>query len=140
MPFPINPSSTDDPRQFLIQDPFGVRHPIISLLSIDNRTHRISGLGTSFRVDPYGQYLTAQHVLEAWFGPARPPNTTVVGLLNPGLVYGLGPIGNDRFVTIATSTVFRTKPEDPVLDGLLGRDSSRMTLDCIPCASRKTRA
>lgn len=131
MPFPITPLSTDDPRQFLIQDPFGVRHPIISLWSIDNRSQHISGLGTAFRVDPFGQYLTAQHVLEAWIGPARPPHTTVVGMRNPGLVYGLGPIGSDRFVTIATSTVFRTKPEDAVLDGLLGRDSSRMTLDCM---------
>jgi serine protease Do len=130
MPFPINPSSTNDPRQFLIQDPFGVRHPIISLLSIDSRTHHVSGLGTAFRVDPFGQYFTAQHVLEAWLGPAR-PHTTVVGLLNPGLVYGLGPIGNDRFVTIATSTVFRTEPGDAVLDELLSRNSSRMTLDCM---------
>jgi serine protease Do len=130
MPFPVSPSSGNDPRLFPIQDPTGVRHPIISLLAIDNRTGHASGLGTAFRIDPFGQYLTAQHILEVWLGPSR-PHATVVGLLNPGLVFGYGSIRNDRMVVIASSTVFRTPPEDVTLDRLLGRDSSRMALDCM---------
>lgn len=130
MPFPVAPSPGDDPRRFLIQDPMGVRHPIISLLAIDNRTGRAFGLGTAFRIDPFGQYLTAQHVLEAWLAPPR-PQQTVVGLLNPGLVFGRCSIGIDSMVMIASSTVFRTLPDDVTRDQLLGRDSSRMTLDCM---------
>lgn len=130
MPFPVSPAAGDDPRQFLIQDPTGVRHPIISLLAIDNHTDRVSGLGTAFRIDPFGGYLTAQHVLEAWFGPSR-PRSTVVGLLNPGLVYGRAPIGVDGMVVVASATAFRTPPEDIALDRLLNRDSSRMSLDCM---------
>jgi serine protease Do len=108
----------------------GVRHPIISLLAIDNRTGHAFGLGTAFRIDPFGGYLTAQHVLEAWLAPSR-PQATVVGLLNPGMVFGYGSIGNDRMVMIASSMVFRTPAEDVALDQLLGRDSSRMALDCM---------
>jgi serine protease Do len=130
MPFPIRLSSADDPTNFLIHDPFGIRHAIISLLAIDDRTGRISGLGTAFRVDPFGQYLTAQHVLEDWLAPV-PPRKTVVGLLNPGLVYGRVPLPDDVFVTIASSRAFRTRAEDLTLDRLLGRDSTRMTLDCM---------
>jgi serine protease Do len=130
MPFPVTPSPEDDPRRFLIQDPMGVRHPIISLLAIDDRTGRASGLGTAFRIDPFGGYLTAQHTLEAWLALSR-PQKTVVGLLNPGLVYGRGSIGTDSMVTIASARVFRTPPEDVTLDRLLGRDSSRMSLDCM---------
>lgn len=92
MPFPVTPAPGDDPRQFQIQGPTGVRHPIISLLAIDNHTDRVSGLGTAFRIDAFGGYLTAQHVLEAWLGPSR-PRSTVVGLLNPGR---RAPIGVDR--------------------------------------------
>jgi serine protease Do len=130
MPFPILPSPGDDPRRFLIQDPRGVRHPIISLLAIDNRTRQAFGLGTAFRIDPFGGYLTAQHVLESWLAPSR-PHTIVVGPLNPGLVFGYGSIQSDSMVMIASSTVFRTPPEDVTLDRLLGRDSSRMALDCM---------
>ncbi|GJL68983.1 MAG: hypothetical protein NPIRA06_16180 [Nitrospirales bacterium] len=34
------------------------------LFTIDRETHLISGLATPFRVDPFGTYLTAYHVLE----------------------------------------------------------------------------
>jgi len=130
MPFPVTPTPGDDPRRFLIQDSMGVRHPIMSLLAIDNHTGHASGLGTAFRIDPFGGYLTAQHVLESWLAPSR-PRATVVGLLNPGLVYGRGPIGTDSFVTIESAVSFRTPPEDISLDRLLNRDSSRMALDCM---------
>ncbi|MBR1029393.1 serine protease [Bradyrhizobium liaoningense] len=130
MPFPVSHSPEDDPRRFLIQDPTGVRHPIISLLAIDDRTGHATGLGTAFRIDPFGGYLTAQHVLEAWLAPSR-PRATVVGLLNPGLVFGYGAIGADSMVIIGSASVFRTPPDDIALDRLLGRDSSRMALDCM---------
>lgn len=130
MPFPVTPSPEDDLRRFLIRDPMGIRHPIISLLAIDNHTGHASGLGTAFRIDPFGGYLTAQHVLEAWLGPSH-PQSTVVGLLNLGLVYGRAPIGIDGMVMLASATVFRTPPEDIALDRLLNRDSSRMALDCM---------
>jgi serine protease Do len=58
-----------------------VRHPIISLLAIDNHTCHTFGLGTALRIDPFGGYLTAQHVFEAWLAPSR-ARATVVGLLN----------------------------------------------------------
>ncbi|WP_441255675.1 trypsin-like peptidase domain-containing protein [Tardiphaga sp. 285_C5_N1_2] len=130
MTFPVSPSPGDDPRRFLIQDPMGIRHPIISLLAIDSRTDRAFGLGTAFRIDPFGGYLTAQHVLEEWLTPSR-PQQTVVGLLNPGLVYGRGSVGNDSMVMIASATVFRTQSDDVMRDRLLGRDSSRMAFDCM---------
>jgi serine protease Do len=129
MSFPINPSLEDNPSWFLVQDPFGIRHPIISLLVIDNRTGRASGLGTAFRIDPFGQYLTAQHVLEDWLLPPR-PSASVVGLLNPGLGYGTFAIQNG-LIAISSAKTFRTQPNDRVQDQLLGQDSTRMTLDCM---------
>ncbi|QUS40612.1 serine protease [Tardiphaga alba] len=130
MSFPVSPAPGDDPCRFLIQDAVGVRHPIIPLLAIDGRTDRAFGLGTAFRIDPFGGYLTAQHVLEAWLTPSR-PQQTVVGLLNPGLVYGRGLVGNDSMITIASAKVFRTQQDDVVRDRILGRDSSRIALDCM---------
>lgn len=132
MPFPVTPAPGDDPRQFQIQGPTGVRHPIISLLAIDNHTDRVSGLGTAFRIDAFGGYLTAQHVLEAWLGPSR-PRSTVVGLLNPGR---RAPITG--MVVIASATAFRTPPEDIALDWLLNRASSRMSLGCMTLSFKAT--
>ena len=56
----------NDQRRFLIRDPTGVRHPVVSLRGIDNLTGHASGLRTAFRINPFDQYLTTQHVLEAW--------------------------------------------------------------------------
>lgn len=107
-----------------------LRHPIIPLLEIDERSGLAAGLGTAFRIDPFGQYLTAQHVLEHRFAGGR-GRGSVVGLLNPGFGPKGGTVAEDRLARIEQASTFRTKVEDPQLDKLMGWDSSRNVFDCL---------
>ena len=64
MPFHIGPTGGQSPWEFLIQDPFGVRESILPLLTVNKQTGNLTGLGTAFCADPYGGFLTAQHIFD----------------------------------------------------------------------------
>lgn len=118
MPFPYFPKSDQDETFFRIDDPFGLRSIIIPLFSIDRQTEEISGIGTAFRVDPWGTYLTAYHVLESretrdFFN--EPELGTVFGFFSPGMVLGRPPIPKDCFVFVREAATFRGERESPLL-------------------------
>lgn len=132
MAFPALPSSQKNERFFRIQDPFGLRRSIVPLFTIDRETHLISGLGTSFRVDPFGTYLTAYHMLEC---PEKRQIIdrqlgTVFGMMSPGLVYGRPPIPKDCFVIIDHVDNYRGEVSDPI-GRLHGRTENKNIFDCV---------
>lgn len=118
MPFPYLPRDDQDEALFLINDPFGLRSVIIPLFAIDRQTEEISGIGTAFRIDPWGTYLTAYHVLESretrnfFDGPQL---GTVFGFFSPGLVLGKPPIPRDSFVFLHEAATIRGERESPLL-------------------------
>jgi len=117
MPFPATPKGEDE-SLFRIDDPFGLRRAIIPLFSMDRETHLVTGLGTAFRVDPFGTYLTAHHVLECsetgqFFTSSQ--LGTVFGLFNPGLVLGCPPIPKDCFVFVSEIDTFRGEYTSPLI-------------------------
>lgn len=130
MPFPVRPEHNDTEDQFLIQDPSGIRHEIIPLVELHALPDRVIGLGTAFRIDPFGTFLSAQHVLDHRF--VRPPtdSSAVAGLLNPGLVYGSAALDSDHFARISRIETYRSFREDP-LAILRGRAETINSFDCI---------
>lgn len=94
MPFPYLPRGGQDEALFRIDDPFGLRSVIIPMFSIDRQTGEVSGIGTAFRIDPFGTYLTAYHVLESretrkFFNERE--LETVFGFFSAGVIFGSPP-------------------------------------------------
>ncbi|MCA9421939.1 MAG: trypsin-like peptidase domain-containing protein [Nitrospira sp.] len=132
MSFPALPSSQENERFFQIQNSFGLRRSIVPLFTINRETHLISGVGTSFRVDPFGTYLTAYHVLEC---PEKRQIIdrhlgTVFGMMSPGLVYGQLPIPKNCFVIIDHVDNYRGEVSDPI-GRLHGRTENKNIFDCV---------
>lgn len=103
MPFPILPKydQGETDNLFLIQDPFGLRAAIIPLWDYDTQADIVTGLGTCFRVDPFGHVLTAFHVIEDYLmldtkgitdgADAKAlvkDEANPLGMESPGLIYG----------------------------------------------------
>jgi hypothetical protein len=90
MPFPASPRHGDAPDQFLIQDPFNLRKQVLPVLTINRETGLLTGLGTSFRADPFETYLTAEHVLKDHFEAVEGGDNTEIAaaLFSIGLVFG----------------------------------------------------
>ncbi|MCB9973554.1 MAG: trypsin-like peptidase domain-containing protein [Rhodospirillales bacterium] len=141
MPFPYLPRGDQDEALFWIDDPFGLRSVIIPLFSIDRETQEISGIGTAFRVDPFGTYLTAYHVLESretrnFFNSSE--LGTVFGFFSPGMILGRPPIPRDSFVFLHEAATIRGKKESPLLhlpnETVNVFDCAKLTFD--PCSPK----
>lgn len=103
MPFPVDPGPDQDPSEFLIQDPFGVRESILPLLSIDRESGHLTGLGTAFCADPYWGFLTAQHIFDHIDLKKPPPDLDEipVAMLSVGVVFGTVGLPQDIFAPVA---------------------------------------
>jgi serine protease Do len=133
MPFPIQPEAGKDERNFPVHDPFDLRTKILPLFYYDKSTELLSGLGASFKIDPFGEFLTAQHVLEDYFLPSNTLSDRLVGLLSPGLRYGTTNITPDHFVRIKQTQTFRERIDDPMA-ALRGQSQTRNSFDCLKFA------
>lgn len=134
MPFPIQPAPNDDEKEFLIQDPFGLRQVVIPMFEADKNTGYMAGLGTGFRIDPFGQFLTAQHVLEDYFESKT--QNYLVGMLSPGLIYGRAKLPDNCFVFVDIAKSEREKIDDP-LAALQGKVKTKNSFDCMKFSFRK---
>lgn len=103
---PLVPQRGEPPTQFLVQDPFGLRKAIVPVFwaGVDGT---LTGQGTAFTVDPFGTFITADHVVadarrttqpirqhdnirgaaEIWRFE-MPTNESLVVFLGIGLIYG----------------------------------------------------
>ncbi len=118
MPFPYLPAKDQDEAFFAITDPFGLRTAIIPLFTTDDTANEIVGIGTAFRVDPFGTCLTAYHVLESretrnFYNEAQLGK--VFGMFSLGLVFGQPPIPRDCFVSVREAATFRAERKSPLM-------------------------
>lgn len=59
----LEPRSGEGIERFLVQDPFGIRRAILPMFAADEQG-RLHGMGTAFAADPWGTFLTADHVVD----------------------------------------------------------------------------
>jgi serine protease Do len=134
MAFPICPGPGDNEAQFLIQDPFSLRRAILPLFEVDNQTQLLTGLGTAFRIDPYGAFLTAQHLVEhriSGHPHARGKGGAIIALVSPGMNLGRNQLPTDCFARLEQATTIVDRPDDP-LAVLQGRKPKvRNVFDCM---------
>lgn len=134
MPFPISPSSDQSHWEFVIQDPFGVRESILPLLTVNKVTGNLTGLGTAFCADPYGGFLTAQHIFEHidLTKPLPPLDEIPVAMLNIGLVYGTVGLPQELFAPLSSIHGFIDQsPPDPLQGLVTGKTKPAMITDCL---------
>ena len=116
MTFPIEPHEGQDPNLFKIDNPFGLRTKILPLIRYDEETDTIKGLGTAFRIDPWGTYLTAYHVLESSKNSSlyNPKDLGgIFGFFSPGLGFGKAPVPKKCFVPVHEVATYQGIKENP---------------------------
>lgn len=114
MAFPIDPDRQDDIAQFLIQDPFNLRKQILPVLTVDKTSGFLTGLGTSFRADPFGTFITAEHVLKDHFEtPELRDSAVATVLFGMGLVYGTVGLSSKYFAPVSEAMMWRSAVPDP---------------------------
>lgn len=91
---PFWPRGDERPALFAREDPFGVRKAIVPLFLMD-QSGDLQGLGTAFSLDPWGGFITADHVIAsaragAPHTPAGNGNFRVEGPADAGFVVVLG--------------------------------------------------
>lgn len=134
MPFPVLPRPNQDPAEFLIQDPFGVRQSILPLLNINRETGHLTGLGTAFCADPFGGFLTAQHIFDHVDLTQPPPDFEEMpaAMLSMGVVFGTVGIPQDIFAPVTSLHGFvDPTPQDPIVRGLAGKGGASIVTDCL---------
>lgn len=119
MAFPIDPDRHDSLDQFLIQDPFNLRKQVLPVLTVDKDSGFLTGLGTAFRVDPFGTFVTAEHVLKDHFETPELREAAVATVLfGIGLAYGAVGLDSKYFAPIREAMSWRAAvAEPPVLIG-----------------------
>lgn len=134
MSYPVTPKPHQDPAQFLIQDPFGVRESILPLLSVNRKTGHLTGLGTAFCADPFQGLLTAQHIFEHvdLRGPAPEFDEYPVAMLGYGVVFGTVGLPEEVFAPVVGIHGFvDLSPNDPFHTFVSGQDRPKMLTDCL---------
>lgn len=131
MAFPIEPEHGEDLSQFLIQDPFNLRKQILPILTVDKADGYLTGLGTAFLVDPFGTFVTAEHVLKDHFESPEARETAVAAALyGMGLVYGTVGMRSEYFAPVRGAMMWRSvKPEAHPLIG--SKSPPRMVADVM---------
>lgn len=111
--------------QFLVQDPFGLRKAIVPMFRADDQG-LLHGLGTAFAADPWGTWLTADHVVDfmrVGRPEARAPeeqlyrfngDQTLIAMMGIGLIYGTIGIPQDALARITQTFTPAIEVADPM--------------------------
>ncbi|MEN5229744.1 serine protease [Brevundimonas naejangsanensis] len=121
----LKPEFGEGIEHFLVQDPFGLRRAIVPMFAADTEG-RLHGLGTAFAADPWGTFLTADHVVD-FMRTGRPkPRTsseqmyqfngdqTLIAMLGIGLIFGTIGIPQDALARIVQTYTPGIEVEDPM--------------------------
>jgi serine protease Do len=97
---PFRPEGDQTPALFARQDPFGARKAVVPLFWMD-ADGDLQGMGTAFSLDPWGGFITADHVIAGIRAGARcspngdgnfrvkaPSDAGFVAVLGYGVVFG----------------------------------------------------
>src|SRR5437899_2131483 len=127
---PLLPSHGEDDRFFCLQDPFGIRKAIVPVfrMGLDGD---LQGFGTAFAIDPWGHFITADHVVaevrnratvsrqqDGWTA-VMPRDESLVLILSFGLAFGTVAIPPTAMVRISKTWSPAFEGDDPLaaLDG-----------------------
>lgn len=136
---PLAPAPNLDPLLFPLSDPFGVRKAIVPLFWAASDGD-LAGLGTAFSIDPWGGFLTADHVIASErqrVHVARkgghdedhfytfPPDEGFVALLGHGVVFGTCALPQEAAARIVRAWSPALIGDDPMA-ALQGRSSHAM--------------
>ncbi|PDT10236.1 hypothetical protein CO655_14795 [Rhizobium sp. M1] len=105
---------------FRVQDPFGLRKAIVPIFQAD-RNDILTGLGTGFALDPWGSFLTADHVTDFLRIGANQsgqmairPDLSALALLGMGLVFGEVGVPREALAVMASLRTPLVEVEDPL--------------------------
>lgn len=142
--YSLAPTCHETSAQFRIQDPFGLRRAIVPVFHLE-ASGNLKGYGTAFAVDPWGTFVTADHVVAEYRqireptwdkcddNPGRRYLWNISSLDDGGfvLLYGFGlalgcpAIPSDAIATIASAL-------SPVIDGNNPMKALTGQLDLLP--------
>lgn len=119
---PLTPNDGEAASLFRVQDPFGLRKAIVPMFHADER-EILTGMGTGFALDPWGRFLTADHVIDFVRTAEidRDGNYVstaanhLLGLLGFGLVFGTvttPPAATIHLTSYFTPAIERENPLD----------------------------
>lgn len=135
---PFEPDEGESPLLFDLHDPFGVRNAIVPLFWM-KPDGDLKGLGTAFSTDPWGGFLTADHVIahkrelgsSVRDGPEGrdrriifPADQGFVALLGFGVAFGTCPLPREVIAPIIRAWSPALEGGDP-LAALQGRTDHR---------------
>lgn len=134
----LEPRSGEGIERFLVQDPFGIRRAILPMFAADEQG-RLHGMGTAFAADPWGTFLTADHVVD-FMRTGRPKageqsdqvyefngDQTLVAMLGIGMIFGTIGIPQEALARIIQTYTPGIEVEDPM--AFTGGGVTRKPLD-----------
>ncbi len=118
---PLVPNDGDPSTLFKVDDPFGLRKAIVPIFHADD-TDILMGMGTAFALDPWGGFLSADHVTDFLRrgianqsgDVALPGGAHALALLGMGLVFGQVGIPSEALVQIIGMRTSMIAVEDPL--------------------------
>jgi len=134
----LEPISGEGIERFLVQDPFGIRRAILPMFAADEQG-RLHGIGTAFAADPWGTFLTADHVVDFMrTGRAKAGeqsdqvyefhgDQTLVAMLGIGMIFGTIGIPQEALARILQTYTPGIEVEDPM--AFTGGSVTRKPLD-----------
>ncbi|WP_313553128.1 serine protease [Brevundimonas sp.] len=134
----LEPKSGEGIEHFLVQDPFGIRRAILPMFAADDQG-RMHGMGTAFAADPWGTFLTADHVVD-FMRTGRPKGSgssdqiyefngdqTLIAMLGIGMIFGTIGIPQEALARIIQTYTPGIQVEDPM--DFIGGGVTRKPLD-----------
>jgi serine protease Do len=136
--FPLEPERGESPLLFDLHDPFGVRKAIVPLFWM-KPDGDLKGLGTALSTDPWGGFLTADHVIADKRALGRavpdgpegrdrkvdfPADEGFVALLGFGVAFGSCRLPQEVIAPVVRAWSPALEGDDP-LAALQGRDDHR---------------
>jgi len=127
---PLVPYDDEPPTLFRVDDPFCLRKAIVPMFHADD-TDILTGMGTAFALDPWGNFLSADHVTdflrrgvtEQSGEIATPDGAHALALLGMGVIFGEVGIPPEALVQMTGVRTPMITVDDPM--NFTGRTTTR---------------
>ena len=125
-PQELGPLDGESPELFKVDSPFDLRKAVVPVFWMDKDGH-LKGLGTAFSLDPWGKFISADHLIakerdEAVHRKAghnhykvkMPDDEGLVVLLGIGTIYGKPILPHNALPRVASLRTNAIKKDDPM--------------------------